>query len=72
MRWIRVLGGLAVLSVIGLGLGTLASLAVANDLLLASSVRAPALASLAVLVAAFLLTLFAANPASDWLDNPYW
>ena len=73
MRWLRVLGGLAVLYATLLALGTLASLVSANDLLVSSALQVPALASIGVLLAAFLVTLASASGAAQqWTTNPYW
>lgn len=72
MRWLRVLGGLAVLYATLLALGTLASLVSANDLLVSSALQAPALTSIGVLLVAFVVTLMAAGPEDHWTENPYW
>jgi uncharacterized membrane protein YczE len=72
MRWIRALGGLAVLLVIGLGLGAVASLAVSNDLLVSSAQQVPALVTIVVLAVGIGLTVLAARPSADWVTNPYW
>lgn len=72
MRWLRVLGGLAVLYATLLALGTLASLVSANDLLVSSALQAPALTSIGVLLVAFVVTLIAAGPEDHWTENPYW
>lgn len=72
MRWLRVLGGLAVLFATLLALGTLASLVSANDLLVSSALQAPALTSIGVLLVAFVVTLLAAGPEDHWTENPYW
>jgi hypothetical protein len=72
MRWLRVLGGLAVLYATLLALGTLASLVSANDLLVSSALQAPALTSIGVLLVAFVVTLAAAGPEDHWTENPYW
>jgi hypothetical protein len=64
MRWIRAAGGLAVLFVIGIALGGVASLAAVAAI--------PGLATIVLIVLAFLIAILAAGPAEDWRSNPYW
>lgn len=62
----------AVLAVLALCAGVLASLVTANGLLTDSVRTAPALASLAVAVLGFAVAVLLAGPSRDWLSNPYW
>lgn len=72
MSWRKVAGVLSVLLVIGAALGVLATLATANDLLLASAERLPALVTLAAVAVGLVAAIFLAHPSDDWLNNPYW
>jgi len=64
MRWIRAVGGLAVLLVIGIVLGAVATLTAVAAI--------PGLATIVLLAVALVAAILAAGPAEDWRDNPYW
>lgn len=71
MRWLRAVGGLAVLWVICLALAGLAGLTVGG--LLGSAAGPPALATLAVLAVGVLVVVAVARGrATQWRSNPYW
>ena len=64
MSWIRAAGGLAVLLVIGIVLGAVATLTAVAAI--------PGLATIVLLAVALVAAILAASPAEDWRNNPYW
>lgn len=71
MRWSRVAGSLAVLSVVAVAVGSLVSFVGTNDLFLASARRLPALATTA-LVALGLAGIVRWGRSGTRLWTPYW
>lgn len=72
MDWRTAVGAAAVLAVVGLFAGAVASLATTNDLLTGSAQAVPALVVLGVALLAFAVAVVLARPSRDWLTNPYW
>lgn len=72
MKWRTPAGVGAVMLVLGLCVGVLASVATTNDLLTGSISAVPALLTLAVAVLALAVAVAFARPSRDWLSNPYW
>lgn len=72
MEWRSLSGAGAVVLVLGLCVGVLASVATTNDLLTGSVRAVPALATLGVVVLALAVAVAFARPSRDWLSNPYW
>lgn len=71
MRWLRAVGGLAVLYVVCLALGGLAGFLMGG--LLDSAAGPAALASLVMLVVGVaVVVVVARGRAVQWTSNPYW
>jgi len=72
MNLMRVLGGLAVLVIMGAIGVVVSSFFVSNDLFTSSEVRVAAAASVGVFVVAILLFISAGRPWNSWKRTPYW
>lgn len=72
MNPMRVLGGLAVLLIMGALGVVVASFFVSNDLFTSSEVRTAAAASTGVLLVGIVLFISAGRPWKSWKRTPYW